>query len=91
MRCYLGTLLSNYIYTQVIAPYLIILRVAKRRAVTSESISGSFESMQFRSEGSMNGDGSLLDGDPTNATEVNGEGPGELGARDENAIEEVPL
>jgi hypothetical protein len=44
----------------------------------------------IRSQGSTNGDGSLLDGDLTNATEADGEGPGELGARDENVIEEVP-
>ena len=39
----------------------------------------------------MGGDGSIPDGDPVNAMEVNGEAPGELGAGDENAIEEVSL
>ena len=84
-------LLSNYGCTQVIAPYLIILRVAKRRAMTSESISGASESIHFRSQASTDGDGSLPDGDPSNATEVNGEAPGDPNTGDEDAIEEVPL
>ena len=82
---------SNYGCTQVIAPYLIILRVAKRRAITSESISGTAESIRFRSQGSTDGDGSLPDGDRVNATEVNSEAAGEHVAVDENVIEEVPL
>ena len=82
---------SNYGCTQVIAPYLIILRVAKRRAITSESISGTAESIRFRSQGSTDGDGSLPNGDPVNATEVNSEAAGERVAVDENAIEEVSL
>ena len=85
------TLLSNHGHTQVIAPYLIILRVASRRALTSDSISRTSESIRFKSQGSMDGDGSIPDGDPANAMEVNGEAPGELGAGDENAIEEVSL
>ena len=82
---------SNYGCTQVIAPYLIILRVAKRRAVTSESISETAESIRFRSQGSTDSDGSLPDGDPVNAMEVNSEAAGEHVAVDKNAIEEVPL
>ena len=82
---------SNYGCTQVIAPYLITLQVAKRRAMTSESISGTAESIQFRSQGSTDGDGTLPDGDPVSATEVNGEAAREHVAVNENAIEEVPL
>ena len=84
-------LVSNHGCTQVIAPYLIILRVAKRRAMTSESITGTAESIRFRSQGSTDGGVSLPGGDPTNATEVNVEAPGEPSAGNENAIEEVPL
>ena len=84
-------LLPNYGCTQVIAPYLITLRVAKRRAMTSESISVTDESIHFRSQRSTDGDGSLPDGDPVNMTEVNSEAAGEHVAVDENAIEEVPL
>ena len=82
---------SNHGCTQVIAPYLIILRVAKRRAMTSESISGTAESIRFRSQGSTDGGGSLFDGDTVNETGVNSEAAGEYVSVDENAIEEVPL
>ena len=82
---------SDYRCTQVIAPYLIILRVAKRRAMRSESTSGTAESIHFRSQGSTNGSGSLPDVDLANAAEVNAEAPGEPGVGDEYAIEEVPL
>ena len=77
--------------TQVIGSYLIILRVAKRRAITSESISGTTGSIRFRSQGSTDGGGSLPPGDPASATEVDGETTREIIAGDENAIEEVPF
>ena len=83
-------LTSNYGCTQVIAPYLIILRVAKRRAMTSESISGIAESIRFRSQVSTDGGGSIPNGGPTNVTEVDVEAPGEPGAGNVCAIEEVP-
>ena len=82
---------SNYGCLQVIAPYLIILRVAKQRAMTSESVSGTVASIRFRSQVSTDGGGSLLDEGLTNSTEVNVEAPGELGAGAKCAIEEVPL
>ena len=84
-------LLPNDGCTQVIAPYLIILRVANRRAMTSKLISGTAESIRFRTQVSTGGDRSLPDGDPVNATEVISEVTGEHVAVDENAIEEVPL
>ena len=59
--------------------------------MTSESISGTTESICFRSQGSTDGDGSLPDGGPVNATEVNSEAAGEHVAVDENVVEEVPL
>ena len=77
--------------TQVVAPYLIILRVAKRRALTSESISGTTGLIHFMSQGSTDGDGSLPGEGTSDAMEVNGEAPGEPIIDDENAIEEVPL
>ena len=82
---------SNCGCAQVVAPYLVILRVAKQRAMTSESISGITESIRFRNHGSTDGGWSLPDGDPTDATEVNVEAPGEPSAGNENAIEEVLL
>ena len=83
-------LLSNCGCTQVIAPYLIILRVAKRRAMTSELVSGTAGSMHFRSQGMTAGDETLPDGDNVNWVGVNGEDPGELGAGTEDATKEVP-
>ena len=75
----------------MIAPYLIILRVAKQTAVTSESISGITESMHFRSRGASDDDGSLPDGESTISTDVDGEGPGDSGAGGGDGIEEGPL
>jgi len=48
---------------QVIAPYLIILRVAKRRELTSETISGASESIHFRTQVTTDGDESIPDED----------------------------
>ena len=59
--------------------------------MTSESISGTAESIRFRHQGSTDGDMSLPGGDPTDAAEVNAEIPGEPGAEDECVIEEVLL
>lgn len=80
--------------TQVIAPYLVILRVAQRRALTSEMVTSGFNnvgSIQFRSQGTTDGDGSIPDHGPTSSTKANAEGPEEVCARDENGIETVPL
>jgi len=76
---------------QVIAPYLIILRVANRRAVTSDTITGTIGSIQFGSQGTTDGEGTLADGDYMSSTEVDGEAPGGLGVGTEGAVEEVPL
>ena len=58
--------------------------------MTSEALSGTAESIHFRSQGSTDGDGSLPNGDLVNET-VNSEVAGEHVAVDEYAIEEVPL
>lgn len=76
---------------QVIAPFLIILRVANRTAWTSKSIPpGNIGSIHFKSRGeSTVGHGTLHDGDlvSSTGTETNGEvTPGES-----NVIEEVSL
>lgn len=76
---------------QVIAPYLITLRVAKRRAMASELISWSAESIRFKGQGSTDIGETTTDGGPDYTTEVNDEACGELGIRDENAINEVPF
>ena len=82
---------SDHGCIQVIAPYLIILRVAKRRALTSQSVPRAVGSIYFKSQGSTDCDGSLPDKDPANTMEVNGEAAGELFAGDENVVEGVPL
>ena len=89
-----GTLLSDHRIAQVIAPYLIVIRVAERRALTSEMITSGPEkvsSIQFRSQGTTDGDGSLPDGGPTNSVQANDEVPNDVGTKTENDIEEVPL
>ena len=48
-------------------------------------------STRFRSQGTTDGGGSLPDHDLSSSTQPNAEAPGEVGARDENGIEEVPL
>jgi hypothetical protein len=78
---------------QVIAPYLIIVRVAKRKALTGETVSGTSESIRFRGQSqATTDDGSTLpDENDVDSMEVNGvgEAPGELGAGTEDAIEEI--
>ena len=91
MGCYIRTLLSNRGYTQIIAPYLIIQRVANQRALTSDTISGTIGSIRFRSQVTTDGDESLPGGDPVRSVEVDGEAPSELGARSEDVIQEAPL
>lgn len=85
--------LSDYHGTQVIAPYLIILRVAKRRALTSEMVtsgSNNVGSIRFASQATTNGNPSVLDGDPICSTQTNGKATDEVGMRGENGIEGVP-
>jgi hypothetical protein len=75
---------------QVIAPFLIVLRVANRTALTGEAIaSGNIGSIHFMSqEKSTDGGASFPDGDPVSSVNTSGEDPGELGVV---VIEEVPL
>lgn len=78
---------------QVIAPYLIIIRVADRRALTGAMITGSEHvgSMQFISEGTIDDDGFFPDEDPTMMAEASSSAPNEKESSDgaENVIEEV--
>ena len=70
------TSVSNQGVKQAIAPLLIILRVANRRALTSNTVtSGGIGSMRFWSQGeSTVGGEPLADGDHSNTTDtVNGE------------------
>ena len=89
----LETELSDRSYVQVIAPFLIILRVANRRALTSDIItSGATSTILFGSQGeSTDDDGTLTDGDPIFRVEAIGEIPNELGTEAENVVEGIAL
>ena len=58
--------------------------------MTSDSISGSVESMHFRSQGTTDGDETIPDRDSMVLVGANVEVPSEIGARAEDAIGEVP-
>ena len=78
---------------QVIAPFLIILRVANRSAVTGDSVvSGGASSMDFRSQGrtTTSGSGTLLDEYPMSSMEIHGKTSDELDFGDNKTINEVP-
>ena len=89
----MGTSLSNLGNAQVIASFLVTLRVANRTALTSDTVvSGNLGSIRFRSQGkSTESDGTVLDGVPLGSMEMNGEVLGEGSVGVGGAIEEVPL
>ena len=74
-----GTL-SKHSYEQVIAPFLIILRVANQTALTSNAIvSGNDDSIHLRSRGrSTSVNGSFQDENPASSPVVYGKAPSEL-------------
>jgi hypothetical protein len=95
MRTSIKTSSSDHDDKQVIAPFLIILRVADRRALTSNAVtSGNIDSIRFKSQGETTaGEVSLSDVYPTSSMGPDGEtpdGPG-VGVEPETAIEEVHL
>jgi hypothetical protein len=79
--------LSDRFDEQVIAPFLIILRVAKQRALTSDTIaSGNIGSIRFEShEGSASGVETVPDDIPTGSMDSDGGIPSGAGT----AIDEV--
>ena len=85
----------NYDGVQIIAPYLIILRVANRKALTGNMLSSGSKaigSIRFASQGGSTGDDeSLPDGDPERSMGMNSRVPSELDPGVENTIDEVPL
>ena len=67
-------MLSDHGNEQVIAPFLIIRRVANRRALTSEAVASGGSSLRFGSRGeTTDSDGTLADGAPTSSTDAYGE------------------
>lgn len=82
-------MLSNDDNKQCIAPFLIVLRVANRSALTSEAVaSGSVGSIRFRSPGeSTRADATLSNGNRDGLDQdARGEAPGEHGAGADNSI-----
>lgn len=78
--------------TQVIGPFLIILRVANRTAVTTDAGSGRLSSIRFGSkEESTESDGSSADETSGDSAEGYGETHGEVSlVGTENGVEEAP-
>lgn len=72
--------MSDNFVEQVIAPLLIIQRVANRKALTSESLaSGAIDSIRFKSRGnSSGGTGSLPGGYAMGSKGVYGKSPSDL-------------
>lgn len=78
---------------QAIAPFLIILRVANRSTLASNTVaSGDLDSIRFESGGQSTGDdGTFPDWTLASSTQVGGEAPGDLGVVVESNSQEVPL
>ena len=88
----LETELPDHSYVQVIAPFLIILRVANRRALTSDIITSRTGSIHFRSQaGSTDYDLTLTDGDHTHPVGTTSGTPSEFGIEAEDVIEGIAL
>lgn len=84
---------SDYRDEQVIAPFLLIRRVADRRALTSGTPpSESIGSIHLRSLGASTGDsGTVPGGDQMVSMGAQGETPDELGDRAETTIDGASL
>ena len=71
---------SNHDDKQVIATFLIILRVANRSSLTSQTITGSNNSIHFRRQGNSTGRNEpLSDTYPMSPMGTNGKTTGEIG------------
>ena len=89
---YLGRWTSNDPDEQVIAPFLLVLRIANRTTLTDEgTVSGNLDSIRFNSMGGSTGvDRTIPDGNPIDSTlDVHGETPGEYTVGEEGIIEET--
>ena len=90
-HCNLGTLLSYRGDEQVIAPFLITLRIANRSALASGSVvSGSVGSVRFGSQGRSTGDsGTLSDKNPVGLVEANGKSSDGVGGGVKTTVDQV--
>ena len=80
-------------FEQIIAPFLVTLRVANRTSLTSETIvSGKIGSIHFGSGRELSGgDETFPDGDTTASVDPHGETPSGHGIGAGTGIDEVPL
>ena len=82
------TLLANHRNEQVIAPFLIILRVANRNAVTSATaVSGSVSSIHFRSREKLTDGVSLPGRDFVSSMDTSGNDLNELCVGTETTVD----
>lgn len=81
--------MSDYNDEQVIAPFLIIIRVANRSALTSDTVvSRGVGSIRFRKQGkSTIGGETIPDRHPVDSLDAYGETPGEIGVGTETTID----
>lgn len=80
--------------TQVIAPYLITLRVARRREMASDMVysgSGKDVSVHSRSQGTKNSNRTLLDEDSMNSVETSNGDPDRAVVGAEDNIQDAPF
>lgn len=83
----LGMLLSNRGVEQVIAPFLIILRVANQSALASNTTLGSISSVRARSKGRRgSGSGTIYGGYPMSSMESQGRTTDEFSVAVETTI-----
>lgn len=77
---------------QVIAPFLVVLRVANQTSFTNDAVvPGNVGSLHFRSEETSTGyDGTFTDGNPTSSMVIDRETPDQLNSEAESVIEHVP-
>ena len=91
----LGMPCSNHGGIQVIAPSLIVLRVAKQRALTRHStVSGGIGTIRFKSQvesTTTDGDGIPPSGDTLASMGADIDAPGERGVEVETVVDEVSI
>ena len=85
----LGTFLSDHSNKQVIAPFLIVLRVANQRSLTGDAIvPRNVSSLHFGSKWkSSGGHDTLPRGSSMDSTDVDEKTPGVLGIGTESSVD----
>ena len=93
MNCYyVGSLSSNRDDEQVIAPFLIILRVASRTAMTTDIIATAdipIGSLRFASQGGLEDHEPLSGGHAVTTLDTSGDTSNKRGIRVETTVDEI--